>query len=43
MIYLLSHIFIIETDITGLIGGLRLVPALYVILMVFSIRHKKTA
>jgi hypothetical protein len=39
----LPVIFNVETDITSVLAGLRILPALYALLMLLSVRGKRVA
>jgi hypothetical protein len=43
LFYVLPRVCMVETDISGVAAGLRLVPVLFVLLMLFSTRHKPPA
>ena len=41
LIYSLPGLFLNQQSITGFLGALRLVPFLFILLMFFSVRHKR--
>jgi hypothetical protein len=43
LLYALPKVFMVETNITGFLGTLRLIPVLFIMLMLISVRHKPLA
>jgi hypothetical protein len=43
LLYVLPRVFMVEIEINGLLVALRLVPVLFILLMLFSVRHKPLA